>query len=337
MLKQRASAAAALGILLCLALGACSERRAEAETLRLGIAPVSAYGLLFVAEDHDLYRQEGVVVTTEVFATGRAMLEPLVAGKLDLATVYTTPTLHAKLSGVDLVAVAGLHRAERTTALLARRSHGIGNAEDLPGKRIGTTERTSADFFLSVFLAESGLQRSQLKIEEGAQAALKERLLRGELDGVTLWSPGLLSTIRELGEDAVVLHSESYQERGLAIGMRPRIEQKRVAVERFLAALWRAQKLVEANPKLLAESLAKHLPGVTAADVDAIIAGSHCELGISHRLLSGLRQEAVWLEEGGVERKPDVEIRDLLLPGPLRKVAPETVTLPSVDELAPRR
>jgi hypothetical protein len=58
-----------------------------------------------------------------------------------------------------------------------------------------------------------------------------------------------------------------------------------------------------------------------------VIARSRFELGLSNLLLTELRQEAAWLEQRGEKRNANVRIRDLMAPGLLEELAPQSVTL----------
>jgi len=218
-----------------------------------------------------------------------------------------------------------LHRSDGLTGLAVNPQAGIRTAADLRGRRIGVTPGTSSQLALDVVLAENGLEPGEVRSVPGQPRDLMAALEAGELDAASLWVPNLL-VATEPGK-ARLLASEVYAEMSMLAGMRPRIESRRMEARRFLRALLRAQGMVRRRPQLVESTLRPRFPQLSQAQLATIISHSRFEVGLSNLLLSTLRQEGAWLEQRGESRAERIRFRDVLAPGLLEELSPESVTL----------
>jgi ABC-type nitrate/sulfonate/bicarbonate transport system substrate-binding protein len=124
-----------------------------------------------------------------------------------------------------------------------------------------------------------------------------------------------------------VLTSDAYTEFSLLAGTREAISRNEAAIKLLLRALQRAERLIESNPEIASQALARRFPALTAEERTAIQEQTRFEVGISNLARSMLLQEALWLEAQGLERARNARVDDILQPALLESVDPEAVTL----------
>ena len=314
-------------LLLVGGLAGCEQPPETELRFRVGYPDLPSTLLLYVAQDHRLFAAEHLRVEAKVYPTGREALAAAIAGELDAVVVYSTPLVLAAMHGEDVVVVTTLHRSDGLTGLAVHPQAGIRTAADLRGRRIGVTPGTSSQTTLDVVLAESGLEPSDVQAIPGQPKDLMAALEAGQLDAASLWVPNLLLATGEGPGKARLLTSEVYAEMSMLAGMRPRIESRRMETRRFLRALLRAEAMIRRRPRLVETTLRPRFPQLDDAQLATIISHSRLELGLSNLLLSTLRQEGAWLEQRGESRADRIRFRDLLAPGLLEELAPESVTL----------
>ena len=314
------------GLLLLLpALVGCDQLPETELRFRVGYPDIPSTLLLYVAQDQHLFDAEHLRVESTVYPTGREALAAAIAGELDAAAVYSTPLVLAAMHGEDLVVLSTLHRADGLTGLAVNPQTGIRTAADLRGRRIGVTPGTSSQLALDVVLTESGLEPADVRAVPGQPRDLMAALEAGELDAASLWVPNLLMATGP--GKARLLASETYAEMSMLAGMRARIESRRMESRRFLRALLRAQSMIRRRPQLVESALRPRFPQLDEGQLATIVAHSRFEVGLSNLLLSTLRQEGAWLEQRGEPRAERIRFRDVLAPGLLEELAPESVTL----------
>jgi hypothetical protein len=160
------------------------------------------------------------------------------------------------------------------------------------------------------------------------QPALLDGLKAGRLDGAVLWGQHLFEGMRLYPPaERRVLTSDAYIEFSLLAGTREAISRNEAAIKLLLRALQRAERLIESNPEIASQALARRFPGLTAEERRAIQAQSRFEVGISNLARSMLLQEGLWLEAEGLERARGATVDDILQPALLEAVDPEAVTL----------
>ena len=278
-----------------------------------------------MAQDQRLFEAEHLRVESKVYATGREALAAAIAGELDGVVVYSTPVVLAAMHGEDLVVLSTLHRSDGLTGLAVNPQTGIRSAADLRGRRIGVTPGTSSQLALDVVLAESGLEPTDVRAVPGQPRDLMAALEAGELDAASLWVPNLLLATGP--GKARLLTSEVYAEMSMLAGMRP---AHRVAPDRGRPVPPGAPPGAgHAPPPAPAggEHAAAPVPQLDEAQLATVVSHSRFEVGLSNLLLSTLRQEGAWLEQRGEPRAERIRFRDVLAPGLLEELAPESVTL----------
>lgn len=303
---------------------------ADAVDLRLAVSrgPVSLP--LYVADAKGYFSAEGVGVRLKECHTGRQCFTQLEEGQADLATSAEMVVALDSLRSSNATIVATLSTSAQQIKLVARRSAGIHVPADLRGKRVGTVVKTSAQFYLDSWLLYHEVEAADVPVVALGVDQLVDALGARRVDAVVIWEPVAAQAKARLGYDVADLPSPRVynQHFVLAVG-RALLATREADVQRLLRALLRAEQLIAERPAEAAEILASRLQLDLA--LARIALGEHeYRLSLTPALLSTMDSQARWaIRERLVE--PGQRVGTLLGavdPAPLRKVAPQAVSLP---------
>jgi ABC-type nitrate/sulfonate/bicarbonate transport system substrate-binding protein len=311
-------------LLLAFACGGC--RPAPVERITIGDVNLPTLALVFVAKDEGLFAAEGVDVVERRFPTGRAALDALLAGEVDVATAYETPVAGSAFSSQALRILTTLHASRSSTRVVARSDRGVRDPPSVRGKRIGVPPGTNADFFLDVFLAGAGVHPAEVQRVAMPPAEAGPMLARGEVDAVAIWLPHGREP-RALGVETVELESDTYVETSMLVTRDEVAATRREALRRVLRALSRAEASVQADPRIAVAALRRVFPEVREEDLREDVARVTYQLGLSNVQLRLLERAAEWQGERRGLEGPFPNLRRLLLPELLLEVEPESVTI----------
>jgi NitT/TauT family transport system substrate-binding protein len=187
------------------------------------------------------------------------------AGQSDIAMNSETQALRASARHPDLRFIFTL--AECPYRIVARRSAGITQLEDLRGKRVGTQLESSAQFFLKQMLRTVGLTDADVTLVHFMAhtarpiSQLPEALKSGEIDAVALWEPQVQRAKHLLGADAVELYDPAvYTEKFNVCTKQENLDDPalRKEIVAFVRALITAAERLKTEPglgqKLVAET-----------------------------------------------------------------------------------
>jgi ABC-type nitrate/sulfonate/bicarbonate transport system substrate-binding protein len=153
-------ATAALG----LAPGIITSARANSEPLRFGFQNTSWGSIGMVAEAEDMFKKNGVNVTVFRFDSGKAVRDAMIADRIDIGVLGTTPLIVGVAKG-DVAPVAMAMYAGRTNAIVVGKNSGIKTIADLKGKKIGTQLGSATDqVFTTKILPKFGLSKADVTL-----------------------------------------------------------------------------------------------------------------------------------------------------------------------------
>jgi ABC-type nitrate/sulfonate/bicarbonate transport system substrate-binding protein len=141
-----------------------SAKAQSAEPIRFGFQNTSWGSIGMVAEAEDMFRKSGVAVTINRFDSGKAVRDAMIANRIDIGVLGTTPLVVGVAKG-EVAPVAMAMYAGRTNALVVSKSSGIRTVADLKGKKIGTQTGSATDaVFVNKILAKYGLKREDVQL-----------------------------------------------------------------------------------------------------------------------------------------------------------------------------
>ena len=324
---------AASMVALTLAYG-CGGRPAARPRLVVAAVRQPATSLFFVAVSAGCFADEGIDVEERTFELGRDALDLLRTGKADAAIAFETPVLRAAFSDDRLRALTTLHTSTRNTRLIARREAGVRAFADLAGKRIGVAGGTNADFFVELALKLGGVARERVAVVSSPPETSVRALVDGSLDAAVLSDPAAGEAERLLGDAAVVLQTDLYEEVSLLVTRVDQLETRAPALRSLLRGLACAERHAQAHPADAQARIRDRFPELDEAGLRGQLGRVSWGLGLDNVLADLLRREREMLASSGTTPGRPPELSKLLAPRLLEEVLPESVMLLTTPERA---
>jgi ABC-type nitrate/sulfonate/bicarbonate transport system substrate-binding protein len=192
---------------------------------------------LWVAQEGDFFRREGLETQLLYIGGGSLLIQSMLSGEVQFAFGPSVPVINASLRGSDLVLIANTGNA-MVFSIMSRPE--IKNPSDLKGKKIGVTRLGgSTDLALDFALERWGLHRGRdvTVLQTGGMPESQAGLSTGALDAAVLSSPsnfrakksGLYELV-DIGQLGIVFPNTPLSTR------RAYIRSNRETVARFLRA-----------------------------------------------------------------------------------------------------
>lgn len=197
---------------------------------------------VFIAE-----RSPGVQIVP--VPNGRAAMAQLLNGNVDAATGSETQMLLNSIAEPDMRIIVTL--AEARYRIVARQSAGIHRIEDLRGKKVAATVKTSSQYYLREMLRKAGMLESDVRFVNLEGPDMPAALKRGDVDAVAIWEPHAQNSLEALGSDAVDLQNASVYRERFNLNTTAKVLRdpgKRRALVEFLRAVLRASDLARRQP-----------------------------------------------------------------------------------------
>jgi len=333
---RRAPLALCLVIALGLVLAGCAQAEtpaAEAEVtpieLTVARSGALAWPQVAIIEDQGYYDDVSLQVESFYFVAGREAMDALVGKQADIATVALTPVVFAAFQDQPLAVVAE-NASYPNNVITARADAGISTAEDLRGKRIGTTLGTDLHYFLDAFLAAYGMTESDVEVINIPPNDLVLSLSNNEIDAFAIWQPHPWKAQQEMGNNIVFLKppAGTYEARYLVVTRKDVLEEKPEAVKRFLQAFHMADEFIAANPEKAKQIVADDWEAPLEM-VAGVWDGYRRGLRLEDTLIREAESQAQWAIDTGKSpagaEMPDY--RALIYPDLLREIVLDAVNL----------
>ena len=243
----------------------------------MGTAPADSFAQAWYAQDNGFFRKAGLNVDVQLFNSGTAAASAVVGGSLDIAITTPIPLANAHLRGVPFVIVcsATVNTPKAPTELICvRKSGSIRQASDLIGKTAAVnTLRTLLQLGLEVYLAQSNIQISAMRVVEMSFAEMGPAIDRGQIDAAVLTEPALSKALAQNDVRILVDPLPIISPRFVAacwFATRPFVERNPDVVKRFAAVMYETARWANRNHKASAPILVKYTK-MDPGDVDKII------------------------------------------------------------------
>lgn len=296
------------------------------EKLIIADADQIVFSLLYVADAQGYLKEEGVEVEYKKFASGKDALNSVLSGESDVATVFSTPVILSALSGQPVKVLSTLHRSAKNTAIVARRDRNIERITDLRGKRIGVTRNTNADFMLSVTLDSEGIPDKEVRISDIPPQRIAAALKSGEVDAIATWSPHVAMARGGLPPQATVtLTIALYTEYSLLATTASHIEPKKLALQRLMRALVRAETYIANHNREAQDIVIRHFATQSPDLLVEPWQNTRFTLSIDNALLESMRLEAEWFSQHGNPEKNKHSLKDIINSSFLQHIKPQGV------------
>lgn len=314
-------------LILIISVVGCGENQPETQAIvskqkiTLGVGSGFFLSAIWVAENKDYFKKEGLDLTIKEFATGKASFQDMLNGGVDIATVAPVPLVVTSFSREDFSIFATMAKSDTNIKIIADKDKGINTIEDLKGKRIGTTSGTSASFFLATFLAYNGLSGSDIEMVNLKPPKLPDALSSGEVDAIAIWEPYIYNAQKLLGGKAIMLpSSEVYRETFNLVVMKDFAKKHPDVLEQFLKVIIRATTFINTN-KEETQSIVSERLSLNKELTIQIWNNYVFDVFLDQALILTLEGEARWIMETQLSTKIKIpNYLDFIYPDALKAV-----------------
>lgn len=326
--------AVALAIAVALALGFASRAwfmgkpAAPMEKLRIALPGLPHAALLHIAAAKGYFAEEGLDVSITITTHGRAAMDLMDQGKVELVAAAEVPFVISVVKGEPLAIVATLVSVANATEIVARRDHAIAVPGDLRGKKVGVTFGTGGDYSTWAFLIRHRLAPDSITLVDVAPGKMVGELLGGRVDAVSTWEPIKSDVQAALAGNALSFtEPDVYTGIFALIGRIETLKARAGATEKLVRALLKAEAFNRAEP----QQALKLLAGQLKLDLKALEPGwSDFTFGVdlNQSLLITLEDETRWaMARGYVDEGPTPNFLSHLYLDALLAARPERVTV----------
>jgi NitT/TauT family transport system substrate-binding protein len=315
-------------IILILAFGpvSCS---GKAESITVAYAPFEATALFWIAQDQDFFGQNGLNVTSRKYETGVGSLDAMLNGEADLAVgANEFPMVGRALQKARIRTIASIAKSE-FIYLVGRKDRGIQQISDLRGKRIGTTFRTIAQFFLGRFFELNGIEITDITlVEVKSPEEWVNAVVHGEIDAVVTAQPYADAAKQRLGDRAIVWSVQSNQPlQTQVISTEKWVTEHPDLVIRFLKSLVLAEQYVILYPAESKMIVQKQI-NVDAAYMDTVWSRNQFSLSLDQSLILAMEDESRWMINNNLTSQKQVpDFLDYIHTDGLEAVKPNAVNI----------
>ena len=200
--------------------------------------------------------------------------------------------------------------------------------EDLKGKKIGITRKSSGEFYLGRFLTFNNLSITDVEVFDLKPSEIREAIANGDIDAALTWEPNIYKIEKILGDKTVIWPGQSGQDLYfLLITMEDWLKSHSSEAKRLLNAFIQAGQFVKNNEKEAKEIL-KNRFSYTPEYIDYYWAGLDFTVTLTQALILAMEDQARWRIENGLTDKTEIPnyLNYIYLDG-LLTLNPEAVTV----------
>ena len=216
------------------------------EKITVAAAEYLTGALVYVAEDQEFFKKNGLDATIKHYGSGKACADALIAGEADISTSADNVFVNYSFKYPDL-RVFGTVATKQIKELAVLKDKGITTINDLRGKKIGVTKKSGAEFLLGVFLTLNAIPLQAVKLVDLKPPKMLDAISKGDVDAVITWDPYLYNIKKELGDNVVSWFAgeEFYF---VLLSKDDWIKNHPKASERFIKAILEAEAYVKEHP-----------------------------------------------------------------------------------------
>jgi NitT/TauT family transport system substrate-binding protein len=316
-----------------LLLSSCSDDKQSLNNTSADIVLAAEMSLLpatvWVAEKKGYFKKHNINLTIHEYDSGRNALEAMLKDSLiNISTVAQTPVVFNSFKQEPYVIFATMAYSLDDIKVLARKDHGINSPQDLKGKKIGATQRSTGHYFLEGFLNHYGYSLNDIELLDINAATLKNKLESGEVDAITSWEPHISNAEKSIGKEKLtLLISPTPFRKDFFFTANKRYAKLHLAeIQRFLLALIDAEDYISNHPEDAQLIIAQKLH-VAPEVIKKIWKTFTFEITLEQSILVNLENEAIWAKGLSNDYKEIPNYLEFIDVKPLSKIKPHGVNL----------
>lgn len=193
-------------LVIILAVGTYNYYITEQETIIVGYLPTDIDSALFVAQDKQMYENQGLKVQLVPFRTGGEMVDAANHNLIDIGYCGVTPVTMAIANNSTIKIVAAVN--EDGSGLVVTKSSNITNVKELKGKKILIPAQGSIqDVLLEYMLMQNNVTLTSVNITDQDVPLMQGVINSGGADGFVGWEP-YVTQAKLSGKDNVLEYSK---------------------------------------------------------------------------------------------------------------------------------
>ncbi|MBI4790605.1 MAG: NrtA/SsuA/CpmA family ABC transporter substrate-binding protein [Chloroflexi bacterium] len=306
----------------------CSSGAARMDSIAVAWSPFESTALVWIAQEQQFFSRNSLAITLRKYDTGVGSLDGVVNGEADLVVGPTEfPLVGRAFQNTKIRTVASIAKSE-FIYVVGRKDRGVEKAADLKGKRVGTTARTIAEFFLGRYLELNGLTlKDVILVDVTAPADWVEAVVRGDIDAIATAQPYANSAKERLGANATILSAQSSRPLfAQVIATEAWINKHPELVTKFLRALAQAEEYVR-NPAQ-AKAVVQQSLNLDAAYMETVWSQNQFSLSLDQSLIAAMEDEARWMIKNDLTAENQMpNFLDYIYEDSLKQVKPEAVNI----------
>ena len=307
----------------------CSSPPESKDSVVIAYAPFESIALLTIAEDQTLFSRNGLNATVRSYNTGVGALDGMLNGEADIAVGANEFPLVGKAFHQERIRTIGSIAKSEFIYLIGRRDRGIEKVSDLKGKRVGTTFRTIAEFFLGRFLELHGMNMRDITLVDlKTPAEWVDAVVNGDIDAVVTAQPYANSAKDRLGANAVFWPAQSSRPLFTqVISTDEWVTMHPELVIKILRSLAQAEAYAIRNPAEAKATIQKRL-NLDAAYMETVWSQNQYFLSLDQSLVVAMEDEARWMIRNGLTTEKKIpDFSKFIYEDGLKAIMPERVTI----------
>jgi ABC-type nitrate/sulfonate/bicarbonate transport system substrate-binding protein len=259
----------------------------------IGSDPLAA--LVHVAQDQNLFRQNGINLTITNTVTGPNTINATQNGVIDLGTSLEYAFVaNSALKGGNLSIIATIDKSD-VVFLIARKDSGIQNIADLKQKKIGLSLQQSGRFYLGRFLELNGISLQAVTLVDLPASEWVTAFVNGTVDAIVAGKSYIAQAQEKLPNNTVVWSAQNDQlTYSLVFARNDWINQHSELVQKFLISLTQAENYV-VNHQAEAKAIIQKQYNATATYINQIWPDHLFSVTLDQSLIAAMEGEARWL------------------------------------------
>ncbi|MBI3341543.1 ABC transporter substrate-binding protein [Candidatus Curtissbacteria bacterium] len=310
-------------------LGKLPTYNGPVQQIRLGVSKSAPQlsTLIYMAESKGYFKENKLDVIIDIEPDSTASRKDVSSGKEDLATTSDFGFVGDSFLPNDLRILAAISNT-KLIEIVGRRDRGIVKPADLKGKKVALTQKSYSEFFFGEFLTLNGLNPSDVTFVAKNLDKVQEAIVGGEVDAAVTNDPFAYDIRKALGENVVDLPTPLGRNNNLLLITNVQaIQSKPVEIEKFLAALIRAQEFVITNPEDAKRTLVEKFK-LDPTYFKQTWPKNTFTVTLDQSLILQMEDEAVFSIKNGLTQEKKVpSYLDFIYSDALQKVRPEAVNI----------
>lgn len=325
---------------LCIMLFSCnqpdSDQHRELQEVTIGITSTyQGEAATYVAKERGYFEQNGLDVTLKSNLSGKNSMRDLIDGVVQIAHAAETPVVYSIMdtsylegsNDASFQIFADKIYSHKIQKIIARKDHGIYEAEDIVGKRVALYQGTQLDYFFDSFLLEHQILNDEIETVDMSPREQVKAIKDGEIDVTVTWEPFSSYIQKELGENAVFLDTDlTYSTLWLSVALDSYAQSHPDVLAAYLESIKMAQEYIYENP-VYAKKLLARKTNVPLDVVESLWTEIDFQLSLSERMLSLLEDQARWMIRNDLADTTIQNMEQLINFGPMEEVHPSGITV----------